>query len=69
MNNNIKKLADQCWKVVGDWSDGGSHVFDYEKFAELIIRECLQLCDNNIDDIVSGAICTRNDIKEHFGVN
>ena len=33
--------------------------FDYEKFAKLIVEECLSLCENERD---------LQQIKEHFGV-
>jgi hypothetical protein len=41
MNERIKELAEQCTS----WSEGSTwtsrEVFDKEKFAELIVRECL----------------------------
>jgi len=40
MNERIRELAEQC---VGDRPYNNS--FDYEKFAELIIRECAKLAD------------------------
>jgi hypothetical protein len=50
-------------------------VFDKEKFAELIVRECVELVSANrdlaiedgwnVDEAMSTAI---NDIEEHFGV-
>lgn len=36
-----------------------------EKFAELIVKECIQLCDQV--DVVGADECIDN-IKEHFGV-
>ncbi len=44
-----------------------------EKFAELIVRECVMLCDkvyeqNDNVKIQAGATFCREDIKEHFGV-
>ena len=39
MNERIKELAEQCW----DRRLDGLH-FDQEKFAELIVRECLEAC-------------------------
>ena len=53
MNNRIKQLAEQC--RCEDW-------FDYELFAELIMRECA--------DVASGlsAPTVALRIKEHFGV-
>ena len=48
MNERIRKLAEQC---VGDRPYNNS--FDWEKFAQLIIRECIQVLDDchvNIPD-------------------
>jgi hypothetical protein len=40
MNERIQKLAEQCW----DKRPEGQLHFDNEKFAELIVRECLEAC-------------------------
>jgi len=37
MNTRIKQLAEQCW----DKRPEGQLHFDNEKFAELIVKECL----------------------------
>jgi formylmethanofuran dehydrogenase subunit D len=45
MNERIKELKDQCW-VEKRWDNGmwiEKHI-DQEKFAELIVRECAQVC-------------------------
>ena len=44
-----------------------------EKYAELIVRECVMLCDkvyeqNDNVKIQAGATFCREDIKQHFGV-
>ena len=41
MNERIEKLIEQC--TVQEFSDctGGFETFDKEKFAELIVRECI----------------------------
>jgi len=36
MNERIKQLAEQC----GHYSDYEGWIFDKEKFAQLIVREC-----------------------------
>lgn len=44
MNNRIKELIDQCTHTVTDYSlciDSSVEVFDKEKFATLIIQECM----------------------------
>ena len=56
MNERIRELHSQC-KV----SDEGKLLyFDYERFAELIVRECINATGNSAG--------TGNMIKEHFGV-
>jgi len=65
MNNRIKELAEQCWEE----RKYGPAWFNQEKFAELIVEECI--------DIVSPyAVRMENfdgghpiaDLKKHFGV-
>ena len=66
MNDRIKQIASQCWDLRMD----GQH-FDQEKFAELIVEDCLfkirveaaqYLSPDWRDNLV-------NNIKEHFGVS
>jgi hypothetical protein len=73
MNPRIKELADQCWsyRVGGALIDGHLH-FDYEKFAGLIVRECIEQAsignghgNNQWDRALTFAA---KNIKEHFGV-
>ena len=64
MNERIKELEKQCWshRVDGVLVDGHLH-FDTQKFAELIIRECMSnLYLHGYDD---AAKCLQ-DI--HFGI-
>ena len=44
MNKQIKELEKQCWshRVDGVLVDGHLH-FDTEKFAQLIIQECIDI--------------------------
>lgn len=44
MNELIRKLEKQCWdhRVDGVLIDGHLH-FDAKKFAELIVRECIEV--------------------------
>lgn len=71
MNEKIKKLAEQFrmnFSINGNPQDG-IHWDDVEKFAELIIKECAQVC-NNIDVEYEGedvlATWCASAIKEHF---
>jgi len=66
MNERIKQLALQA----------GYKDFDYaiiaHKFAELLVRECVAICQDVDGEEDSMARCGRQDcaveIKEHFGV-
>jgi hypothetical protein len=44
MNERIRQLAEQC-ESFGSW-DNKTYSFDKEKFAELIVRECICQCDD-----------------------
>ena len=63
MNERIKELEKQCWshRVDGVLVDGHLH-FDTQKFAELIVFECIKLA------VFKGDATTGKAIKEHFGV-
>jgi hypothetical protein len=39
-----------------------------EKFAELIVKECMDICQELVDDGLSEAETPKWKIKEHFGV-
>jgi hypothetical protein len=63
MNERIKELEPQCW----EHNEFGLN-FNYEKYAELIVRECekVSLKSSHRDDDM-GAIIARQ-IKEHFSI-
>ena len=78
MNNRVKELAEQASHQS---SDGYPVTIPYskdfaEKFAELLIAECLLCCERTISDPVSkeidsfeqGGIHCMNEIKYIFGV-
>lgn len=85
MNEEIfKRLQDQCWiyhthpDMIDTDGNGDARPcgFDTKKFAELIVRECLEqiysvTIDNPIDDwdqgYDSGLNQAAETIKEHFG--
>ncbi len=56
MNEQIKELAEQCTENVDD-GGYGYDVFDKEKFAELIIRECIE----QIETCFSGGSVSMDD--------
>ena len=79
MNERIRELAEQATEIVetagpqsrGGWSSSYAR-FDREKFAELIIRECIEQAsignghgNNQWDRALTFAA---KNIKEHFGV-
>lgn len=69
MNERFKELREQA--TIRGHDDGIIYVDD-EMLAELIVRECAQVCE---DDITDGDACCTNtadriarQIKKHFGV-
>ena len=70
MNERIKELAEQATSLYqtmeGEWEED----FDKEKFAELIVRECIDQLyytrEERMDDTICQAIKER--IEKHFGV-
>ena len=69
MNEKIKELAEQA----GSTHKQSLGVYQFytdelEKFAELIVRECIGICnDTNDASYLNGVIAGRK-IKQHFGV-
>jgi len=80
MNERIRKLAEQARLGRGPEkihiSENGVVIFyldELEKFAELIVRECAGICDQQgrvgwNDDRKAQAKLDRDLINEHFGV-
>ena len=82
MNERIKELEKQCWshRVDGVLVDGHLH-FDTQKFAELIVRECIDKIETHripVGNSAAGEMACewtyaalkeiRDEIKQHFGV-
>lgn len=75
MNERIKQLAEQATE---HYSNGQERAFDREKFAELIVKECMKVAvfkdaDTNIVGYMAiyrlqGRSTAAQMIKEHFGV-
>ena len=69
MNQRIRELAEQC-----ETKEIGYYFFDREKFAELIVRECVKVMyDNAIErkvppDINQTPTHYAIAVLEHFGV-
>ena len=78
MNERIKELAEQATETVKCGLNGTSTTesFNRKKFAELIVRECMRMCDcadvslleHNRPQEASGASSVKQFIAEHFGV-
>jgi hypothetical protein len=70
MNPRIQKLIDQATHTAIWIGDPDAGELDAEKFAELIVRECIDILDDEDD----GSIDTKSvrlamiRIKKHFGV-
>ena len=71
MNARILELAEQAEIVFGFDKNGDPEVIcsnmDIEKFAELIVRECLEVCHAKTLEYSLADECAE-DIKEHFGI-
>ena len=70
MNERIKELEQQC--VYWD-ADDETYEFDREKFAELIVRDCVRVCNKvYFDNYPDAEDFERSEegeaIKQHFGV-
>ena len=73
MNERIRELKEQAMEWVPNQVDPDTKIrlLNAEKFAELIVRECLTFVEpmpgsGDIDDLALEA--AREGIKEHFGV-
>ena len=71
MNERIKELKDQCW-VERRWTNDmwiETHI-DLEKFAELIVRECMDICyrtDTEYEGHKVKSTVIASKVAEHFG--
>jgi hypothetical protein len=65
MNERIKLLAEQAGMIIVDdrFSTYGKFA---EKFAELIVKECISMADEFEIDVNRSGLVDR--MKEHFGV-
>ena len=63
MNERILELAEQCYQIEDPHGQFPREVFNQEKFAELIVRECAAIAEARPIWVVIGKM-----IKQHFGV-
>lgn len=68
MNERIRQLAEQCWshRIDGVLIDGDVH-FNYDKFAEMIVRECADLFPMTFTDELYQRRIDKAILK-HFGL-
>lgn len=68
MNERIEEISLQCirYKLI---AEGARSDFDYQKFAELIIRECATVITETRWRLPPTQQQIAVGIKEHFGVN
>jgi hypothetical protein len=71
MNERIRKLYVKAAYV--ECPDGlfPRETFDYEKFAELIVRECMEVAHPKLTDVgewAAGMRLVQQRLKQHFGV-
>ena len=62
MNKKIAELMKDCYIPLVERN--GDNEYDMEKFAELIIKECINVVHVKIDDSIRVAIA----IETHFGI-
>ena len=69
MNERIKELINEATSFKEGDTEGkyDIEVFDKEKFAELIVKECIEWCDAHAT-INGTAQQIRDSIKKDFGV-
>jgi len=77
MNERIKELKEQAMEWVPNMADPDTKIrlLNAEKFAELIVRECVSIVakrkDQAIDDgynVDEAMSMAEMDLEEHFGV-
>ncbi len=79
MNERIKELVKKTTSYLPGrppYDDLTFDVFDKEKFAELIVRECMRMCDvaaigyesHGHMKEANGCYSAKEYIEEHFGV-
>ena len=74
MNKRIKELAEQCRTEYRNGFGGYIEQIDEEKFAKLIVQECILIIqkgislDGNTTEKFLRTMKHLKDIKEHFGI-
>ena len=76
MNKRIYEFATQAGAYCETYLYGGDPKppvldnMDLEKFAQLIVQECMKVCKSRVgnSDYNTGRMHCVSDLKEHFGV-
>lgn len=71
MNDRIKELARKANMVEVEYCPGFPDIkypANFEKFAELIIKECAQLADSGYGSDNFGNGITGHQVLDHFGI-
>jgi hypothetical protein len=67
MNKRINELAEQATTYIEPTSNSGEGwIFDKEKFAELIIKECTSIVENQGQFLKYDVLAKK--IKDHFEI-
>jgi hypothetical protein len=67
MNERIKLLAEQAYSLCGKHSNDYNGPAFTEKFAELILQDCMSICEEQGDKGLDGHYCV-DKIRKEFGV-
>ena len=68
MNERIQQLAEQATTYIKPTATSGEGwIFNKEKFAELIIKECVDLVDT-LNEAYDAPSTAGKFIKKHFGI-
>jgi poly-beta-hydroxyalkanoate depolymerase len=68
MNELLKKLREQANEKFNCPYNGRYTVFNEEKFAELIVRECAEFANEHNSEEEGVTLGVGKAIKQHFGV-
>lgn len=73
MNDLIERLAEQCYEHDQSWTGVGQRIFNKEKFAELLINECIDKISKEQDLAEQNWQCKNgvhicHELTKHFGV-
>jgi len=70
MNERVQQLLKQSTNPPWDGEQGPMNEFNLEKFAELIVRECIAQCEQFLGDpdFTIGAMRCAIQLNQYFGV-